>query len=153
MFREYRAGLRGVGVSAVWNGADWRGQVTVPSGRWGWAQELIGSLWFDPEHWWQVCVARPSEPRCIFTVSQGIATTVTAHQGTEKGIEEGAVRGGEMRWRQSKDRFTFLYSSSHFSFLFLLTVLYLTALFGSLWIWTIHLPAEKGQLWPVQSQL
>lgn len=27
------------------------GQVIVPSGRWGWDQELIGSLGFDAE-WW-----------------------------------------------------------------------------------------------------
>lgn len=26
-----------------------RGEVIVPSGRWGWAQELIGSLGFDAE--------------------------------------------------------------------------------------------------------
>lgn len=35
----------------------------MPSGRWGWTQELIGSLGFDAEQRWQVGVARPSEPR------------------------------------------------------------------------------------------
>ena len=47
MFREYRAGLRGGGggQTAQTEG----GQVIVPSGRWGWAQELIGSLGFDAE--------------------------------------------------------------------------------------------------------
>lgn len=37
----------------------------------------------------------PVSPCCIFTVSQGIAATVTAHQARE--IEKGAKRGGERR--------------------------------------------------------
>lgn len=56
MFREYGA----EGCEAMWGLAlcveqsrmKGRGvQVIVPSGRWGWAQELIGSLGFDDE-WW-----------------------------------------------------------------------------------------------------
>ncbi len=37
----------------------------------------------------------PVSPGCIFTVSQGIAATVTAHQAGEIEIEKGTVRGGE----------------------------------------------------------
>lgn len=55
-------------------------------------------------------MARPSEPPCIFTVSQGIAATVTAHQAGEIGIEKG--RGGERKMgrekKRSKDIFTSL---------------------------------------------
>ena len=45
-------------------------------------------------------MARPSEPRCIFTVSQGIAATVTAHQAAEIGTEKG--RGGEGKMGKRK---------------------------------------------------
>lgn len=52
MFREYRAGFRGGRSGSVSGGAqtgEEGGEVIVPSGRWGWAQELIGSLGFDAE--------------------------------------------------------------------------------------------------------
>lgn len=40
--QKWVRGLR----STDWGGG---GEVIVPSGRWGWAQELIGSLGFDAE--------------------------------------------------------------------------------------------------------
>lgn len=52
MFREYGARLKGRwGLVLCGMEQTEGGQVTVPSGRWGWAQELIGSLGFDGERW------------------------------------------------------------------------------------------------------
>lgn len=39
----------------------------------------------------------PASPCCIFTVSQGIAATVTAHQVWEIETEKATVRGGERK--------------------------------------------------------
>lgn len=58
----------------MWNGANWRGAGHGAFRQVGVAQELIGSLWFDAEQWWQVCVARLSEP--LLHVS-----TVAGHRG------------------------------------------------------------------------
>lgn len=111
MFREYRAGLRGSGVGGfvLWGTAQTEGgQVIVPSGRWGWAQELIGSLGFDAERWWQVCVARPSEPRLhIHCVAGHRGNCHSSPSWRDRKQREGL-------WGEERERYQFLYSQRTF---------------------------------------
>lgn len=145
------------------------GQVIVPSGRWGWAQELIGSLGFDAEWWWQVRVAGPSEPRLHIHC-------VAGHRGnchsSPSQRDRNRKRGSKGRRRKDGGFFVVLMSllllfqlsenskdrpqPPFTSFLSHRLVskgsnAYMLA-FGLLWVWTVHLPGEKWELWLFQSQ-
>ena len=110
---SHGAGLRG----CVWGGGGVLcgtaqtegGQVIVPSGRWGWAQELIGSLGFDAERWWQVCVARPSEPRLHIHC-------VAGHRGNcHSSPSRRDRKQREGHWGEEREKYQFLYSQLTFS--------------------------------------
>lgn len=114
-------GWEAVGVSAVWNGANWRGAGHGAFRPVGVAQELIGSLWFDAEQWWQVCVARLSEPLLhIFTVAGhrgNCHSSPSRRDGNkERGCKDRREWAEEVKECESedKDRFTIIYSLSYF---------------------------------------